>query len=98
MLAMQPLLFIQGASEAVEKSACEKAAKDDGDDGVDFWAAPLRVIKAWAAIVDVFASHEQTRERAHAQQYAVGGIPCQRFFLLFFFFLGLLVTLLTVST
>ena len=95
---MQPLLFIQGASEAVKKCACEMAAEDGDDDGVGLGAAPLRLIKPWSAVVDVVGSHERTSERAHAQQYAVGGIPCQRFFLLFFFFLGLLVTLVTAST
>ena len=97
---MQPLLLIQGASEAVAESACKKAAKDDGDDGVDLGAAVFRVIKAGTAIVDVFAVHERTRERAHAQQYAVPGMPCQRLPLpLPFFFtrLGRALTLATVS-
>ena len=95
---MQFLLVFKRGRQAVPKGSAHQKAENAYDDCVGFRAAPLRVIKAWAAVVDVFGSHERTRGRAHAQQYAVGGIPCQRFFLLFFFFLGLLVTLLTVST
>ena len=94
---MQFLLILKRGRQAVPKGTAHQKAEDAYDDCVGFRAAPLRVIKAWAAVVDVFASHEQTREKAHAQQYAVGGIPCQRLPLLFFFFLGLLATLLTVS-
>jgi hypothetical protein len=51
-------------------------------------------------VVDVFVVHERTRKRAHAQQYAVPGMPCQRLPLaLPFFFtrLGRALTLATVS-
>ena len=95
---MQLLLFIKRGRQAVPKSTAHQQAKHPDDDCIGLRAAPLRVIKAWAAIVDAVASHEQTRGGAHVQQYAVTGIPCQRFFLLFFFFLGLLVTLFTAST
>lgn len=95
---MQFLLVFKRGRQAVPKGSAHQKAEDAYDDCVGFGAALLRVIEAWAAVVDVFASHERTRGRAHAQQYAVGGIPCQRFFLLFLFFLGLLVTLVTAST
>ena len=95
---MQALLLVKGARQAVPKGSSEKTAEDNDDDGVGLGAAALRLIKPWGAVVDVVGSHERTSERAHVQHYALRGIPCQRFFLPFFFFLGLLVTLLTVST
>lgn len=95
---MQLLLFIERGRQAVPKGAAHQKAKHPDDDYVGLGAAPLRFIKAWAAIANAVASHERTRKGAHAQQYAVTGIPCQRFFLAFFFFLGLLVTLFTAST
>mgnify|MGYP003111449828 CR=1 FL=1 len=95
---MQLLLLIERCRQAVPESASHQEAKHPDNDCIGLGAAPLRLIKAWTAVEDAFVSHEQTRERAHAQQYAVTGIPCQRFFLLFFLFLGLLVTLFTAST
>lgn len=94
---MQLLLVVQSASEAVEKSSTHQGAEDCNDDGVGFGSAALRFIKPCGAVIDAVWSHERTREGAHVQQYDVTGMPCQRFFLLFFFFLGLLVILFTVS-
>jgi len=94
------LLFVESVSETDPKSTAKQDAKNCNNDGVGLGAAVFRVIKAGTAIVDVFAIHERTRERAHAQQYAVNGMPCQRFFLgLLFFFsrLGRALTLATVS-
>ena len=95
---MQLLLVVQSAGEAVKECATHQDAEHCNDNGVGLRTAALRFIKPCGAVIDAVGSHERTRERAHVQHYAVGGIPCQRFFLLFFFFLGLLVTLLTVST
>ena len=97
---MLALLSVESLSEADPKSTAKQDAKNGNNDAVCFWPAVFRVIKAWTPIVDVLAFHERTRERAHVQQYAVSGIPCQRFFLDFvFFFLrfGLLLTFATVS-
>ena len=98
---MQFLLLIQSVSETDPQSTAKQDAENCNNDGVGLGAAVFRVIKTWTPIVDVFAVHERTRERAHAQQYDVDGMPCQRFFLgLAFFFsrLGLALTLATVST
>ena len=98
LLTVQFLLLIQSVSETDPQSTAKQDAENCNNDGVGFGAAVFRVIKPGSAIDSVF--HEQTREGAHAQQYALPGIPCQRFFLaLAFFFtrLGRLVTLATVS-
>ena len=95
---MQLLLVVQSAGEAVKECATHQGAEDCNDDGVGLGTAALRFIKPCGAVIDAVGSHERTRERAHAQQYDAAGMPCQRFFLLFFFFLGLLVILFTVST
>ncbi len=95
-----PLLFVESVSKADPSSTAKQDAKNGNNDGVAFWAPVLRIIKTWAAVVNVFVVHERTRERAHAQQYAVGGMPCQRLPLaLPFFFtrLGRALTLATVS-
>jgi len=100
LLAVLALLLVESVSKADPKSTAKQDAKNGNNDGVGFGAAVFRVIKAWTPIVNVLVFHEQTRERAHAQQYAVLGMPCQRFPLpLPFFFtrLGRLVTLATVS-
>jgi len=94
------LLIVESFSETDPKSTAKQDAKNGNNDGVGFGAAVFRVIKTWTPIVDVLVFHEQTRERAHVQQYAVSGIPCQRFFLDFVFFLsrfGLPLTFATVS-
>ena len=95
------LLGVQCLSQADPKGTSKEAAKNSNDDGIGPRSAELRIVKTWAAVIDVFVVHERTRERAHAQQYGVDGMPCQRFFLPFAFFfsrLGLLLTLATVST
>ena len=95
---MLALLLVESVSETDPKSTAKQDAKNGNNDGVGLGAAVCRVIKPGSAIDGVF--HEQTRERAHAQQYAMPGIPCQRFFLDFVFFLsrfGLLLTFATVS-
>jgi hypothetical protein len=97
---MMPLLFVESLSKADPSSTAKQDAKNENNDGVDFGAAVLRIIKTWAPVVDVFVVHERTRKRAHAQQYAVPGMPCQRLPLaLPFFFtrLGRALTLATVS-
>ena len=96
---MLALLLIKRLGQANPEGTAEKNAKDCDDDAVGFWAVALRV-KPRRAFFVVKASHEQTRERAHAQQYAVHGRPCQRLPLpLPFFFtrLGRALTLATVS-
>lgn len=98
---MLALLLVESVSETDPKSTAKQDAKNGKNDAVGLGAAVFRVIKAWTPIVDVFAVHERTRERAHAQQYDVDGMPCQRFFLgfaFFFFRLGLALTFATVST
>ena len=98
---MCSLLSVQSVSETDPKSTAKQDAKNGNNNGVGLWAAVFRVIKAWTPIVEVFAVHERTRERAHVQQYAVTGMPCQRFFLGWVFFfsrLGLALTFATVST
>ena len=95
---MQFLLLVQSVSETDPQSTAKQDAENCNNDNVGFGAAVFRVIKPGSAIDGVF--HERTRERAHAQQYAVSGMPCQCFALpLRFFFtrLGRLVTLATVS-
>ena len=79
MLTMQFLLVVQSAGEAIAKSASKKAAENDCDDGVGLRTAAFRLIKPLGAVVDAVASHERTRERAHVQQYGVGGMPRQPF-------------------
>ena len=94
------LLLVESVSKADPKSTAKQDAKNGNNDGVCFRAAVFRIIKAWTPVVDVFTVHERTRERAHAQQYAVPGMPCQRLPLaLPFFFtrLGRALTLATVS-
>ena len=98
---MRFLLGIQGLGQADPKGTSEEAAKNSDDDGIGSGGAVLRIVETWAAVIDVFVVHERTRERAHARQYGVPGMPCQRFFLgLAFFFsrLGLALTFATVST
>jgi hypothetical protein len=100
LLAVLALLLVKSVSKADPKSTAKQDAKNGNNDAVCLGAAMFRVIKTWAAIVDVLVFHERTRERAHAQQYAVPGMPCQRLFLpLPFFFtrLGRVLTLATVS-
>ena len=100
LLTMLALLLVESVSKTDPQSTAKQDAENCNNDGVGLGAAVFRVIEAGTAIVDVFVVHERTRERAHAQQYAVPGMPCQRLFLpLPFFFtrLGRLVTLATVS-
>ena len=97
---MRFLLLVESVSETDPKSTAKQDAKNGNNDAVGLGAAVFRVIKAGTAIVDVLVFHERTRERAHAQQYAVPGMPCQRLFLLLPFFftrLGRAHTLATVS-
>ena len=98
MLTVLALLLVESVSKADPKSTAKQDAKNGNNDAVGFGAAVFRVIKPGSAIDGVF--HERTRERAHAQQYAVPGMPCQRLALaLPFFFtrLGRALTLATVS-
>ena len=98
LLTMLALLLVESVSKTDPQSTAKQDAENCNNDGVGFGAAVFRVIKPGSAINCVF--HERTREKAHAQQYAVPGMPCQRLFLpLPFFFtrLGRLVTLATVS-
>ena len=97
---MTALLLVESVNQTDPQSTAKQDAENCNNDGVDLGAAVFRVIETWTAIVDVFAVHERTRERAHAQQYAVPGMPCQRLPLpLPFFFtrLGRALTLATVS-
>ena len=95
---MNALLLIESVNQTDPQSTAKQDAENCNNDGVGFGAAVFRVIKPGSAIDGVF--HERTRERAHAQQYAVPGMPCQRLPLaLPFFFtrLGRALTLATVS-
>ena len=97
---MNALLFVESVNQTDPQSTAKQDAKNGNNDAVGLGAAVFRVIETWTAIVDVFAVHERTRERAHAQQYALPGMPCQRLPLaLPFFFtrLGRALTLATVS-
>ena len=97
---MNALLLVESVNQTDPQSTAKQDAENCNNDGVGLGAAVFRVIETWTAIVDVFAVHERTRERAHAQQYAVPGMPCQRLPLaLTFFFarLGRALTLATVS-
>ena len=94
------LRFIESVSETDPKSTAKQDAKNGNNDAVGLGAAVFRVIKAGTAVGCFVVRHERTRERAHAQQYAVPGMPRQRLFLpLPFFFtrLGRADTLATVS-
>ena len=94
------LLLIKCLCQADPKGTSKKAAENRDDDHVASGLDMFGVIKPWAAVVDVLVVHERTRERAHAQQYAVPGIPCQRLPLalpFFFIRLGSALTLATVS-
>ena len=98
---MRFLNLVESVSEADPKSTAKQDTKNGNNDAVGLGAAVFRVIEAWTPIVDVFAIHERRREGAHARQYGVDGMPCQRFFLGFAFFfsrLGLALTFATVST
>ena len=100
LLAVLALLLVESVSETDPKSTAKQDAKNGNNDAVGLGAAVFRVIETRTAIVDVLVFHERTRERAHAQQYAVLGMPCQRLPLpLPFFFtrLGRALTLATVS-
>ena len=100
LLAVLTLLGIQGLDNTDPEGSAHEDAENRDNEKIGLWIAVLRVIKPWPAVVDVFASHERTRERAHAQQYALPGMPCQRLPLpLPFFFtrLGRALTLATVS-
>ena len=77
MLAVLALLLVESVSETDPKSTAKQDAKNGNNDAVGLGAAVFRVIETWTAIVDVFAVHERTRERAHAQQYAMLGMPRQ---------------------
>ena len=95
---MKTLLLVESVNQTDPQSTAKQDAENCNKDGVGFGAAVFRVIKPGSAIDGVF--HEQTRKRAHAQQYAVPGMPRQRLFLpLPFFFtrLGRALTLATVS-
>ena len=97
---MNALLLVESVNQTDPQSTAKQDAENCNNDGVGLRAAVFRVIEAGTAIVDVFTVHERTRERAHAQQYAVPGMPCQRLPLaLPFFFtrLGRALTLATVS-
>ena len=95
---MLALLGIQGLRQSNPKTTAHQNAKNRDDDEIGLRRVALRVIKAWATVVDVLVFHERTRERAHAQQYAVPGMPRQRLPLPFFFTrLGRALTLATVS-
>ena len=95
---MNALLLVERVNQTDPQSTAKQDAENCNNDGVGLRAAVFRVIKPGSAINGVF--HERTRERAHAQQYAVHGRPCQRLPLaLPFFFtrLGRALTLATVS-
>jgi hypothetical protein len=95
---MQFLLLVESVSDTDPQSTAKQDAENCNNDGVGFGAAVFRVIKPGSAIDGVF--HERTRKGAHAQQYAVPGMPCQRLpFALPFFFtrLGRALTSATVS-
>ena len=97
---MLALLLVESVSKADPKSTAKQDAKNGNNDAVGFGAAVFRVIETRTAVVDVLVFHERTREGAHAQQYAVPGMPCQRLPLVLPFFfarLGRALTLATVS-
>lgn len=58
LLAMCPLLRIQGLGQADPESTAEKSAKDCDDDAIGFGAAVLRVIKPWAPVWCFVVRHE----------------------------------------
>ena len=77
MLAVLALLLVESVSETDPKSTAKQDAKNGNNDAVGLGAAVFRVIKAGTAVGCFVVRHERTRERAHAQQYAVLGIPRQ---------------------
>lgn len=97
---MQFLLLVESVSDTDPQSTAKQDAENCNNDGVGLGAAVFRVIEAGTAVRCFVVRHERTRERAHVQQYAVPGMPCQRLPLaLPFFFtrLGRALTLATVS-
>ena len=58
LLAMCPLLSIQGLGQADPEGAAEKCAKDCDDDAIGLGAAVLRVIKPWAPVWCFVVRHE----------------------------------------
>ena len=77
LLTVLALLGIQGLDNTDPEGSAHEDAENRDNEKIGLWIAVLRVVKPWPAVVDVFASHDRTRERAHAQQYAVPGMPCQ---------------------
>ena len=53
--------FCQSCVEGVPKGTAHQETKDCNDNGIGSGCAPLRVIKAWAAIVNAVGSHERVR-------------------------------------
>ncbi len=74
---MKALLLVESVNQTDPQSTAKQDAENCNNDGVGLGAAVFRVIEAGTAVIDVFAVHERTSERAHAQQYAVPGMPCQ---------------------
>ncbi len=58
MLAMCPLLGVQGLGQTDPKGTTEKSAKDCGDDAIGFGAAVLGAIKPRAAVWGLVIRHE----------------------------------------
>jgi len=97
---MKALLLVESVNQTDPQSTAKQDAENCNNDGVGLGAAVFRVIEAGTAVGCFVVRHERTRERAHAQQYAVPGMPCQRLPLVLPFFftrLGRALTLATVS-
>ena len=58
MLAMCPLLGVQGLGQTDPEGTTEKSAKDCDDDAVGFGFAVLRVIEPRAAVGGLVIRHE----------------------------------------
>ena len=56
---MNALLLVESVNQTDPQSTAKQDAKNGNNDAVGLGAAVFRVIKTWAAIVDVF--HERTR-------------------------------------
>ena len=74
---MTALLLVESVNQTDPQSTAKQDAKNGNNDAAGLGATVFPVIEAGTAIVDVFAVHERTRERAHAQQYTVPGMPRQ---------------------
>ena len=87
---MLTLLSIQGLGQADPKGTSKKATENRDDDYVASGLDILRVIKPWAAVVDVLVVHERTRKGSCAAVWRV-------WYAMSTLFLGLRLFLLTLG-